>query len=175
MKKTTVVIILIVGLAALWFGVRFFMGGNEDTWLCVNGQWVKHGNPSASAPTTGCGVQPAQPAKATSTEPPAPTAQNSPIYTVGYVMRHRLNLLNQPIRTKGYVIQRQVSYIIFSDEPVAVPNPNDLPVTGQGIAVMASGKQYILAGKLVYKGLAASNQNPYHFELATPPEMVQPN
>lgn len=32
--------------------------GAEDNWLCQNGQWVKHGNPSAPAPTTGCGESP---------------------------------------------------------------------------------------------------------------------
>jgi hypothetical protein len=34
----------------------------EDTWLCQNGQWVKHGNPSAPSPVSGCGNN--QPAKA---------------------------------------------------------------------------------------------------------------
>lgn len=56
MKKTTIVIliVLVVAAAAL-LTVRFFFGGDEDTWLCQDGQWVKHGNPSAPAPTTGCG------------------------------------------------------------------------------------------------------------------------
>lgn len=27
----------------------------EDTWLCQNGQWVKHGRPAGPAPTAGCG------------------------------------------------------------------------------------------------------------------------
>lgn len=35
-------------------GVRF-LSGSEDTWLCQNGQWIKHGQPSAPAPTTVCG------------------------------------------------------------------------------------------------------------------------
>lgn len=35
-------------------GVRFF-GGDEDTWLCDDGQWVSHGNPSAPMPDSGCG------------------------------------------------------------------------------------------------------------------------
>lgn len=32
--------------------------GNEDTWLCENGQWIRHGNPSGSEPTSGCGITP---------------------------------------------------------------------------------------------------------------------
>jgi len=34
--------------------VLFVVRGSEDTWLCVNGAWVKHGNPSTPMPTTGC-------------------------------------------------------------------------------------------------------------------------
>lgn len=51
MKK--VVLILVVILLA-WFFVRFVIGGPEDDWICVNNEWVKHGNPSAPKPTTGC-------------------------------------------------------------------------------------------------------------------------
>ncbi len=32
----------------------FFLRSNEDTWLCQNGNWVKHGNPSLPQPTSGC-------------------------------------------------------------------------------------------------------------------------
>lgn len=35
---------------------RFFAGGGEDAWLCVGGQWVRHGNPSAPMPVSGCGA-----------------------------------------------------------------------------------------------------------------------
>lgn len=37
--------------------LRFTLGGSEDTWLCQDGQWVKHGNPSAAMPVEGCGDQ----------------------------------------------------------------------------------------------------------------------
>lgn len=30
------------------------LSGDEDTWLCEDGQWVKHGNPSSAEPTSGC-------------------------------------------------------------------------------------------------------------------------
>ncbi|MBI5019544.1 hypothetical protein HZB58_04710 [Candidatus Gottesmanbacteria bacterium] len=35
--------------------IRLLLAGNEDTWLCVNGSWVAHGNPVEAAPTTPCG------------------------------------------------------------------------------------------------------------------------
>ena len=55
----------IIGLAALVLiiaalGFRF-LSGPEDTWLCQNGQWVKHGQPSTSKPTTVCDSQKLQP------------------------------------------------------------------------------------------------------------------
>ncbi len=34
--------------------LRLFLSTNEDVWLCVGGQWVKHGNPSSAMPQTSC-------------------------------------------------------------------------------------------------------------------------
>lgn len=53
MKPSRIILIAVMAVALAWLGIRFF-SGNEDTWICSNGQWVKHGNPSASQPTTGC-------------------------------------------------------------------------------------------------------------------------
>lgn len=33
---------------------------NEDDWICVNGQWIEHGNPSAPKPTKQCGNLPSE-------------------------------------------------------------------------------------------------------------------
>jgi len=51
--KIFIVIVLVI-IAAL--GVRF-LSGPEDDWLCQNGRWIKHGNPSAPQPTATCGDQ----------------------------------------------------------------------------------------------------------------------
>ncbi len=56
MRKTILISILtisVLGLAVLF--LRFGIGGDEDTWLCQNGQWVKHGKPLALEPVKGCG------------------------------------------------------------------------------------------------------------------------
>ncbi len=54
MKKLLIVIaVILVGLLV----IRFNLGGDEDTWICQNGQWVKHGNPSAARPEEGCGAK----------------------------------------------------------------------------------------------------------------------
>ncbi|MFC1678539.1 Gmad2 immunoglobulin-like domain-containing protein [Patescibacteria group bacterium] len=55
MKKTIfilgVIILLIIGVLA----IRFIFGGPEDAWICVNGEWQKHGVPSGPAPNRPCG------------------------------------------------------------------------------------------------------------------------
>lgn len=47
-----VLVVILIALAGL-FGIRFLSG--EDNWICSNGQWIKHGNPSAPKPTKPCG------------------------------------------------------------------------------------------------------------------------
>jgi len=58
-KRNRIVTIFIV-LALLigaWLFLRFVIGGPEDTWICDNGQWIKHGNPRDPMPTSGCGEE----------------------------------------------------------------------------------------------------------------------
>ena len=52
-----VVSLPIAGAAAVIILVlagRFLVGGDEDTWLCEGGQWVRYGQPSSPSPETGC-------------------------------------------------------------------------------------------------------------------------
>ena len=58
MNKKLAIVLVIVFVAAILVvaGLRF-LSGDEDTWLCVNNVWVKHGQPSAPAPTTSCGQE----------------------------------------------------------------------------------------------------------------------
>jgi len=49
-KVIAVVVILIVAGVAI-----FLIRGDEDTWICENGQWVKHGSPSVAQPDEPCG------------------------------------------------------------------------------------------------------------------------
>jgi len=51
-KILLIIVIAVIILGAVILGLRFLT--DEDTWLCQNGQWVKHGNPSAPMPTTLC-------------------------------------------------------------------------------------------------------------------------
>jgi hypothetical protein len=55
-KQLQIITIILAVLAVIAIGtVAYFKFSTEDTWLCQNGGWVKHGNPSLSMPTTGCG------------------------------------------------------------------------------------------------------------------------
>ncbi|MFA5413420.1 MAG: GerMN domain-containing protein [Patescibacteria group bacterium] len=54
MNKTILTILVVVmAIGAVVLGVRFLSG--EDDWICDDGEWVKHGNPSAAKPTEPCG------------------------------------------------------------------------------------------------------------------------
>jgi len=56
MKKIIVFLGLIIFLLLF---IRFFLDGDEDTWICSNGKWVKHGQPSYSKPIVSCnGITP---------------------------------------------------------------------------------------------------------------------
>ena len=68
MKKIFLIGLIIV--TAL-FMIRFFFGGDEDTWICEKlpasaggsgeARWVKHGNPDYPAPVVGCNTKPSLP------------------------------------------------------------------------------------------------------------------
>jgi hypothetical protein len=56
MKKRSLIILLSIFmlLAIIFMAIRLF-SGPEDSWICENSQWVRHGNPSSPMPTSGCG------------------------------------------------------------------------------------------------------------------------
>ncbi len=51
-KFIYVIVAFIVLLLVIVAGLRLLSG--EDSWMCQGGQWVEHGQPSASMPTTAC-------------------------------------------------------------------------------------------------------------------------
>ena len=52
-KKILLIIALVfVALGGFLIIARVITG--EDVWLCVNGTWQRHGNPSSAMPTSGC-------------------------------------------------------------------------------------------------------------------------
>jgi len=49
-----IIFIVLLSLFAIIFVLRFVIGGSEDDWICVKGEWVKHGYPSALKPVGEC-------------------------------------------------------------------------------------------------------------------------
>jgi len=52
-KKFLVIIGIVLVLAAVVASIRIF-SGDEDGWLCQDGKWIKHGNPSVPMPSWSC-------------------------------------------------------------------------------------------------------------------------
>lgn len=56
MKKFLIISLIVIAILVVSvLSIRFMFGGDEDTWICQYGQWVKHGNPSSPKPEGGCG------------------------------------------------------------------------------------------------------------------------
>lgn len=53
-KIALAAIVILVIFALVILALRLLAG--EDNWICQNGEWVKHGNPSSPEPTTFCDV-----------------------------------------------------------------------------------------------------------------------
>lgn len=68
MKKIGYWIVAILVVIVLIFAVRFILGGPEDSWICQDGVWTKHGNPRKPAPMTGCAKENQNQATTTTTE-----------------------------------------------------------------------------------------------------------
>ena len=52
-KRTSILLGVIAILVVGFLGVRFF-SGLQDTWICQDGEWIKHGNPSVPMPRETC-------------------------------------------------------------------------------------------------------------------------
>lgn len=48
----TIILLAIIIIGGVVLGLRLISG--EDDWICDNGKWVKHGNPSSPMPTKPC-------------------------------------------------------------------------------------------------------------------------
>lgn len=53
-KKIIISLAIVLLLLLFAFAVRFIFGGPEDSWICSNGDWIKHGNPLSAMPQEIC-------------------------------------------------------------------------------------------------------------------------
>ena len=96
------------------------------------------------------------------------------VHKVGAVTWHAKTYAAQIVSVRGYVLALQDGYLLFSDEPTGAISAHDLPVEGPGTGTMVLKGKYVLVGRFVAGGLKASNGNPYHLELTTPPQALSP-
>ncbi|MFA5019814.1 MAG: hypothetical protein WC533_01805 [Candidatus Pacearchaeota archaeon] len=54
LKNIIITIIILVIILCATMLIRVLVGGDEDTWICSAGEWVKHGNPSVAMPSETC-------------------------------------------------------------------------------------------------------------------------
>lgn len=52
--KTPILIIAAVIVLVIFVILGLRLLSPEDTWICQNGQWVKHGNPTTEMPNKPC-------------------------------------------------------------------------------------------------------------------------
>ena len=103
------------------------------------------------------------------------STQNLPIHTIGQITRHAKDFVGKNIKVAGYLIKKETDYLIFSDEAMGAISSFDLPVIGQGVDIVKSGKKYVLEGKFIEGGLQSSNKNLYHLELSNSPNLNRIN
>ena len=85
MKRTVIIAFAtLLAATAIVVGVRF-LGGREGTWMCINGEWVKHGNPSSPKPTAPC---PGQAPEVVITSPQPHQAISTPLTVTGKAQGH---------------------------------------------------------------------------------------
>ncbi len=53
-KRVLKIFTIIIAILIVWLFIRFVIGGPEDDWVCVDGEWIEHGVPSAPMPTEPC-------------------------------------------------------------------------------------------------------------------------
>lgn len=120
-KNRILFLVIIVVLGAL-FLIRGL--SKEDGWICVDDAWVKHGHPSAPAPTSGCGV--------------AEIANPLPVNTIGNAGCRDLRNVNlvieqpviSPIKITG---EARGTWFFEASFPVTIVNWDGL-IIGQGAA-----------------------------------------
>jgi len=76
-KIITVGLAVVIAICLVALAVVRFSSGSEDDWICENGQWIKHGHPSAPMPSVPCAGH--QPLKASVEKSPDSLRISSPI------------------------------------------------------------------------------------------------
>lgn len=140
-QKILTLSLLVLIVVVVFLAIRF-LSGDEDTWLCQNGQWVKHGNPAALEPITPCEldnnqVQPEPLTNITINQPLVDAIISSPV-TIKGLARVFENVLQVRIKdASGQVLAENSTMANSQDIGLFGPYQIDLaynnPQTREGV------------------------------------------
>ena len=118
MRKILISLLVIVLVGAVVLIARFLLGGDEDAWICQNGAWVKHGNPSEPMPKAGCGEE----GKGTNKGGTSYEVYKADDFEVKYPFWQNVDKKNllDPEKTKLAVTDGKCNFVI-----TAIPIPNN--------------------------------------------------
>jgi hypothetical protein len=129
------------------FSLRVF-SGPEDIWLCQNGNWVKHGQPSASRPFGFCGTNRQKLPVAenyTGTNTNKATSADEIIYEIDLTKPEANEIIKSPLEIEGRAIG---NWFFEGSFPIKLINENG-ETLAQGIAT-AQG-DWMTAGFVPFK------------------------
>ena len=128
-----------------------FLRGNEDTWICQNGQWVTHGSPSSAQPTSGCGEEQMTEASTESTLPNVPNAAFDQMTSETLTCNKELQMheTTQPVFTSYFTEVKQKSCGACDTNPICVQYVPKFKFTALDVNTIES--QLLSMGYVVYE------------------------
>lgn len=122
MKKPMLLVLIGAILVSAIITGFLFLRGNEDTWLCQNGQWIAHGHPSSAQPTSGCGLKQTEKSPTGAALPNIPNSlfTELPSETLQCEQEVQLHALMQPVFTGFFEEVKTKSCGVCGKSPVCV-------------------------------------------------------
>lgn len=124
----------VVGLILL-IALVLRLTGPEDSWICKDGAWLKHGNPSAPAPATVCpgALAPKVDESDASTTPPVVTEPQASFSSEALVLNPKQNeLVSSPLKVEG---EAKGTWFFEASLPVRLfDSENNIIVSGPATA-----------------------------------------
>jgi len=152
MKKSYFLLIIVIIIILTALVLRLI--GPEDTWICRNGEWIKHGEPRDPQPTTGCLVNKTQNQNSASSTD-SNRDEHGCLITDDYVWCAAQERCLKPLEEACEPIE--VNPVINSEIIISEPQAGDLVVSPLIVKGQARGSWFFEAS-LPVKLVGANNQ-----------------
>ncbi|MDD4287174.1 MAG: hypothetical protein PHO20_01910 [Candidatus Peribacteraceae bacterium] len=113
--RVTILAIIVVGVIGVALWLKAVSG--EDSWLCVNGEWIKHGNPSAAMPQIPCTPATIPASKRSETPPLVPADQPMTSFTSS---DFAFSYPDWPVMSKNMILEPERTAIAVSNAGCAL-------------------------------------------------------